>query len=264
MHTCTDGHHKLIRWRLVTHGGIDGYTRLIVFLECSANNKAETVLRLFEKATKQYGIPSRIRTDHGGENVLIALYMLRVRGHGRRSVITGCSTHNQRIERLWRDMHRSVNIVYYRLFYFLEEQQLLDPLNEIHLFCLHYVFLPRINNALKTFREGWNCHQVRTASHLSPQQMFVQGSLQLHGSGLVSLDFLQAVDDSYGIDGEEIPVDVDVSGEDSISILSPNIPMPELVTTRLRERVNPMDRSSSYGIELYETAVEIVNSLLNQ
>ena len=82
MHTCTDGHHKLIRWRLVTHGGIDGYTRLIVFLECSANNKAETVLRLFEKATKQYGIPSRIRTDHGGENVLIALYMLRVRGHG--------------------------------------------------------------------------------------------------------------------------------------------------------------------------------------
>lgn len=25
-----DGHHALVRWRLVTHGGIDGYSRLIV------------------------------------------------------------------------------------------------------------------------------------------------------------------------------------------------------------------------------------------
>ena len=25
-----DGHHKLIRWRFVTHGGIDGYSRTIV------------------------------------------------------------------------------------------------------------------------------------------------------------------------------------------------------------------------------------------
>ena len=27
-----DGHHKLIKWRLVIHGGIDGYSRLITFL----------------------------------------------------------------------------------------------------------------------------------------------------------------------------------------------------------------------------------------
>ena len=259
----TDGHHKLIRWRLVTHGGIDGYSRLILFLECSTSNKAETVLRLFENATKQYGIPSRIRTDQGGENVLIALLMLRVRGTDRRSVITGCSTHNQRIERLWRDMHRSVTILYYRLFYFLEEQQLLDPINEVHLFCLHYVFLPRINNALNIFIEGWNCHQIRTANHRSPQQLFLQGSLQLQGSGLIALDFFQDVDDSYGIDHEEIPTDLDVGNQDSVVIPSPNILMPDFVVTRLRERVNPMDRSSSYGIELYESAVEIVNSLIN-
>ncbi len=128
--------------------------------------------------------------------MLIALSMLRARGSGRRSVITGCSTPNQRIERLWRDMHRSVTILYYRLFYCLEEQQLLDPLNEIHLFCLHYVYLPRIKNALKIFSEGWNCHQIRTANHRSPQQLFIQGSLQLHSSGLVALDFFEEVEDS--------------------------------------------------------------------
>ena len=33
-----DGYHKLIRWRLVIHGAIDGYSRLIMFLNVSPNN----------------------------------------------------------------------------------------------------------------------------------------------------------------------------------------------------------------------------------
>jgi len=44
-----DGHHKLIRWRFVTHGGIDGYNRMIVFLKCSTNNQAVTVYQLFRE-----------------------------------------------------------------------------------------------------------------------------------------------------------------------------------------------------------------------
>ena len=35
-----DGNHKLIRWKLVVHGGIDGKTRTIVFLSCASNNCA--------------------------------------------------------------------------------------------------------------------------------------------------------------------------------------------------------------------------------
>eukprot|EP00794_Sanderia_malayensis_P012485 gene12485-13768_t len=42
-----DGHHKLIRWRFIIHGCIDGYSRKIVFLECNTNNKASTVLQAF-------------------------------------------------------------------------------------------------------------------------------------------------------------------------------------------------------------------------
>lgn len=88
----------------MTHGGIDGYSRIVVYLECGSNNKARTVYDLFLKAVQQYGLPSRVRSDQGRENYLIAVHMLQHRGIERNSMITGSSTHNQRIERFWRNM----------------------------------------------------------------------------------------------------------------------------------------------------------------
>ena len=39
-----DTNHKLVKWYLIIFGGIDGYSRLNVSLECISNNKAPTVL----------------------------------------------------------------------------------------------------------------------------------------------------------------------------------------------------------------------------
>ena len=36
-----DGYHKLIRWRYVIHGGIDGCSRLIMYLKVATNNRAD-------------------------------------------------------------------------------------------------------------------------------------------------------------------------------------------------------------------------------
>ena len=65
---------------------------------------------------------------------------------------------------------------------------------------LHYVFLPRINQALLNFKESWNHHPIRTANSRTPTQLFVSRSLQLRRSGLVALDFFDVVDDSYGVE----------------------------------------------------------------
>ena len=66
-----DGNHKLMRWRFVVHQCIDGFSRLITFCRCSTNSKVETVLSSYKEAVRKYGRPRRIRSDHGGENVLV-------------------------------------------------------------------------------------------------------------------------------------------------------------------------------------------------
>ena len=48
------------------------------------------------------------------------------------------------------------------LFDEMEKGGILDPLNELHLFCLHYIFLPRINKSLKEFVEQMNQRPVST------------------------------------------------------------------------------------------------------
>ena len=124
-----DGHHSLVNWRFVIHGGIDGFSRLIVYLHCSNNNRKETVTDLFRSATERYDWPSRVRSDRGGENVGVWQLMEEVRVPNRGSFLAGTSVHNQRIERLWRDILCSVCHIFYYTFQAMEESGLLQRNN---------------------------------------------------------------------------------------------------------------------------------------
>lgn len=141
---------------------------MAVYLTCSDNNNASTVLGAFMTAVGKYGMPSHVRADRGGENVLVADFMINRRGEGRGSFLCGRSVHNQRIERFWRDVFRGCLTIYYDLFLHMEAINILHPLNEIHMFCLHYVFIPRIRKSLSVFCEAWNNHPLSTASNHSP------------------------------------------------------------------------------------------------
>ena len=116
---------------MVIHGGIDGYSRLITYLKVSSNNYASTVLSAFSAAVEEYGTPSRIRIDKG-----VSLYMIEhsERGPDRHSVIAGRSVHNQRIERLWRDLYSGCVCLFYNFFIFLKKSVYL-------MYLVHWIYM---------------------------------------------------------------------------------------------------------------------------
>lgn len=146
-----------------------------------------TVLKLFAEATTKYGFPSRTRSDHGGENYFVALFMEMVQGRNRGSHLTGESKHNERIERLWKDVFLQVISSFYEMFYSLEDYDLLNVEDPLDMEALHQVYLPEINRRLLMFQEACNRHSVRTASHYSPHQMWVSGMLK-SSSNYTSVD----------------------------------------------------------------------------
>ena len=92
-------------------------------------------------------MPSRVRSDQGRENVSVADFMIEHLGAGRGSMLTGKSTHNQRIERLWRDVFEGILALFYEIFTFMEDNAILVPFNEIDLATLHYVYISLIKRS---------------------------------------------------------------------------------------------------------------------
>ena len=242
-----DGHHKLIRWKLVVHGGIDGKTRTIVFLNCASNNRAVTVLQQFQLAVSTFGLPTRIRTDKGGENVDIWRYMLHMHDSPT-AIVAGSSTHNERIECLWRDMYRCVSCHYYELFYALEEDRILDPLNETDLYCLHYVFLPRINRHLADFVESWNHHSLSTENNQTPYKLMLLG-LEMQRSS-------QSHPSSTQGSSQPLPAHLNISQHVQVP-RSKFIPC-SILTGELATNINPVQAALDFGRTLYTTTIRLV------
>lgn len=150
----------------------DGYSRLIIYLVCETSIQAEPVINFFAHAVNSYGLPSRVRSDHGYENLLVAVLMNTIRGMHRGSHITGKSVHNQRIERLWVDVFKEVCDSIYTELYSLEDQGLIDIENITHKFCIQYIYKNVINKKLSSFQSAWNVHSLRTENNKSPRQLW--------------------------------------------------------------------------------------------
>src|SRR5882672_9186955 len=94
-----DGLHKLILWGYVIQGTIDGHDHMarselnylfcpglhvskVTGLRASTNNRASTVLALFEESIKAHGCPSCVCGDRGGGNIDVAVRMIMYQGPG--------------------------------------------------------------------------------------------------------------------------------------------------------------------------------------
>ncbi|TFY53903.1 hypothetical protein EVJ58_g9184 [Rhodofomes roseus] len=210
----------LIRWKLVTHCFIDGWSRYIVAICVHNNNRADTVLLLFHRGRTSCGDPSRVRGDHGGENVQVARWQDENQGAGRGSYIWGRSVHNTRVERLWYDFTRGVGQKWKNFFLELEHNAGLQPSRSAHIWLLHHIFLRQINHDVEEWAASWNNHPLHER-HVSdrarsPRDRFIFGMVENGARGIGAARDVRvqqhgpfedtAVDDpqSYGIDWETL------------------------------------------------------------
>ncbi|XP_056111774.1 uncharacterized protein LOC130088816 [Rhinichthys klamathensis goyatoka] len=243
-----DGNHKLIRWRIVVHGGIDGFSRMIVYLKAAMKNSASVVLHSFIEAVNRFGLPSRVRSDKGRENVDVAYFMVSNRGENRHSHITGRSVHNQRIERLWRDVYQQVLDLFSCLFLDLEADGTLNPDNEVHLFALHWTYLPQLQRHLGFFQDAWNHHKIRTAGNQSPLQLWTR---------FQDIQDPYQVDDDYGVDWEG----PHSSEEEGVNI--PEVQLPRELTIEEIATLPHPDVPFLSAVQIYYDTVSVINQLMS-
>ena len=251
-----DSNHKLISWRFVVHRCIDGFSRAIIHLCFRTNNRAATVLDSFQSGVEEFGLPSRVLGDNGVENVDVAKFMISSQGMNSRSFISGWSVHNQRIETLWAEVNRVLSSLYTGIFKFLEENALLDSLSEVHLFCIQYVYLPRINASLAEFRNQWNYHGPRTCNHQTPLTMWKTNMITVPDeSPLVNVE-------SYGIDYEGPAPEVVT--ENNIIVPNCGVELNEEQFQFLENQVQPLTDDGNNGIGHFFKALDIVENFVDQ
>ena len=255
-----DGCHKLIHWRFVVHACIDGYSRIITSLVCADNNRAETAFKAFLSGVEEWGLPSRVRGDHGTENNNIENFMKEKRGES--GYIRGPSVHNQRIERLHYDTKHCVLSHFIHLFKFMEENELLNRCQEIDIFALHFVFLPRIQKSLDAFKNAWKDHPMSTEKSQTPFQIWTLGMIDCNNENQRAVrDFLRNEHvQTFGAEGDITPDEPD---EDKVEVRRIDIgEKQDEILAYLKEKFDPFYEDNNNGINLFVQVKEEVTSSL--
>ena len=162
---------------------------------------------------------------------------------------------------------KGVTNVYHDVFSYLEQTNLLEAGNAMHLWALHFVFLPRINADLNLFKAQWNHHGLRSEGHMSPHQLFVSRALELFGSERTGIKDLfdpsvePEVTDLYGVENEDM--DLEGPEEQAGEAQLVQCPLSDEALEELRRHVNPENDQDELGIQSYQQVLEFIQTHLH-
>ena len=160
-----DGHDKLKRFGFAIHGGIDGFSRRIVWLKVSTtNNDPLVVANYFLQFLERYKrAPNILRFDRGTENIYCQ--DMQVFSTNREfSYIYGSSVRNQRIEALWSRLVRYKIKWWIDFFHAMGMDRIYNAELPLHREFLLFCFTSVLQYELNEFLEIWNTRYVRKSA----------------------------------------------------------------------------------------------------
>ncbi|PFX29453.1 hypothetical protein AWC38_SpisGene5755 [Stylophora pistillata] len=137
----------------------------------------------------------------------------------------------------------------------LEDEGNLDVLNDLHIFSLHHVYIPKIESSLEELVRQMNNWPLSTERNLSPLQMWEKGMLENLHSGHIALS--EAEIDHFGVDPNSVQT---VEGEDYQVDISP--PLFSLSDEQLAQLPDPLSDDENGGKDLFLQCIDIINMFL--
>ena len=143
-----------------------------------------------------------------------------------------------------------LSLLFYGLFYHLEDAGVVDLNNPLHLCALQYVYQPRIEQSLQSFQDSWNHHPLSSAGSSTPLQLWTAGLLLNAGSDHAAI--MELLKSPLVLQNDS-PDEGD-SGADSDRSDSESVTQHELSHT------DPLANSPCYGVDLYAQALQTLLS----
>lgn len=157
--------------------------------------------------------------------------------------------------------------VFSSIFLFLEGHLLLDTGNDIDMYALHYIFLPRIQRLLDRFSQRFNYHSISTEQNRTPRQLWASGCLRSYRSPEVGVRDVFDPEmpsnlDTYGEDPDAPPPDPDneVSG---VHVAPVDLTLDNSVTVVLQQNFDPLNDDDNFGINIYLQVREFINRIFH-
>ena len=236
---------------------------MIPYMQIHTNNKAFTMVSDFIRGIKKMGIPSRIRVDHGGEFVHIKSLITKLNGNEHNSWIAGKSVHNQRIERLWRDVFCKVLNKFYLVFNAMEKNEILSIENVIHMAALHHVYSRRIQQDLQLWSEAHNSHPISTERYKTPLQLWNTASILAQNERNTAMHNLFRREISqYSNVVSNYEDENSLVEPDNIEHVLPRFPLPltNAQLINLNETIDVMKESHYEGLDIYNDTLTFIQN----